>query len=100
VGARIFDVALIDPYILTQTPAAAAAWRDAGGQQFAPLNLNMDLPLERVPELGTVNGDDIPTDVDGAHAWLTAVLTETRFAWTAPGRAKRKESSPGRLGGS
>lgn len=88
VGARIFDVALVDPHILTQTPAAAAAWRDAGGQQFAPLDLKMDLPLERVPQLGVVNGNDIPTDIEGAHAWLTSVLTETQVRLDGTGKGQ------------
>jgi hypothetical protein len=90
VGFRVFDIARVPLDVLDRGVAAAALWRDGGGQQYAPtaeLHATADEHgLARVPVLTVEH--PLPTSVADTHAWLRALLTEShaRLDDTGQGR--------------
>lgn len=83
-GARMFDVAFIDPAILDKTREEIASWRDHGGQRWAT-----EATLQRggeffsipvTPRLGTVKGAGLPQSTERMQEWLEQALPTTQVA--------------------
>jgi hypothetical protein len=81
---RLFDVAFLEPHILTMDRASIASWRDHGGQSWA-----VESTLQRAaetagiqvtPRLGTALGSEIPTGLDDTYKWLQSTLPKTLVA--------------------
>ena len=100
VGFRVFDIARVPLEIVGRGTAAAALWRNEGGQQFADvaeLHATADRHgLARVPVLSVDRPP--PTSVADTHAWLQAVITETHARLDDTGRG-RPEGVVVRIGG-
>lgn len=83
-GARLFDVAFIDPAILDKEREEIASWRDHGGQRWATESTLQrgaeffSIPL--TPRLGTVMSDSLPTTLEGTQDWLRVALPGTQVA--------------------
>lgn len=73
-GARLFDLAYVDPAVLNKSREEIASWRDHGGQTFAqePVILRAAdaLGTPCTPRLGTVTAGALPTSLEGMHHWL------------------------------
>lgn len=84
VGFRMFDVAFIDPEILSWERDRIASWRDSGGQTWATEEAltwtarNEGVPI--VPRLATLPASELPSDVEGTHDWLGKALPNS---WVA-----------------
>lgn len=84
-GARLFDVAFIDPAILDKEREEIASWRDHGGQRWAT-----EAALQRgaagffgiplTPRLGTVKGAGLPQSTERMQEWLEQALPTTQVA--------------------
>jgi hypothetical protein len=93
VGHRLFDVAYVDPRVLTMTVADIAKWREDGGQNFAAEStlqrIAEDEKLPLVPRLGTVDGGLVPTTREQMYAWLmTAAHTGVALDDKAGGQSE------------
>lgn len=90
VGHRLFDVAVLDDHaeVATWPAERVAAWRDGGGQRFLPepelLARAEAHGLPTVPRLDTVDGADLPREIDKMHALLTERLPQTLVALDGP----------------
>lgn len=86
VSVRLFDVAAFDARELEQlpdrTPEQIAAWRESGGQPFAPSETTAEwaeaLGIEPTPRLGTVDAAELPVSIGDTAAWLAAKIDRTR----------------------
>jgi hypothetical protein len=84
VGYRLFDLNTVETEILGWDRPRISAWRDEGGQQFLDVDAlqktaeNLDIPS--VPYLSTVNGEDLPKDVEGMAAFLAENIPESQAA--------------------
>lgn len=96
VGARLFDVAVIDTYadMLGWTSEQIAGWRDNGGQRFlseAALSWTAGAAgLELTPRLFTVDATELPAGMEKMKAFLDERLPGT-LAALDPGAAGRAE---------
>ncbi|GIG86809.1 RNA ligase family protein [Plantactinospora endophytica] len=95
VGARLFDVAVLDDYaeLLDQPVERISHWREAAGQRFLAepeLLARADAAgLPTVPRLDAVDAAELPTDLDKTHQLLGEYLPQTRVALDGtPGRAE------------
>lgn len=83
-GARLFDIADIDPGILGKEREEIASWRDHGGQTFAHepviLRASEALDLPHTPRLATVKGDCLPRDLESTQRWLTNTVPATQVS--------------------
>jgi hypothetical protein len=87
VGYLMFDAATIPLEVLDWPRERISAWRDQGGQQFIDETALADLAgladdewLEVTPRLATVNGAELPTDIDGMHKFLNQYAPESLAA--------------------
>ncbi len=95
VGARLFDVAVVDDYAtaLDWPVERISAWREEGGQRFleeAQLRATAAADgLELVPRLDVRDAAELPTDVGKTYEMLREYLPHTRAALDGtPGRAE------------
>jgi hypothetical protein len=95
VGWRLFDVSYLDADERLEWPAERiSAWRDNAGQAFAAeTELAAEASkagLTRTPRLFTLDAADVPTDIEGMHAFLGKHLPGTLAALdeTAKGAAE------------
>lgn len=95
VGARLFDVAVVDDYAeLLDWPAQQlSSWRESGGQRFLDESALLSTAgvdgLEIVPRLDVLEAADLPTDLDKTYQLLREYLPQTRVALDGPpGRAE------------
>jgi hypothetical protein len=90
VGFRVFDLARVPLDVLDQAPEQIAAWRDGGGQPFAPtaeLHATVDgLGLDGVPVLTPERA--LPASITDTHDWLRALLTESLARLDDTGRGR------------
>jgi hypothetical protein len=85
VGRRLFDVAYLDPGEQLEWPAERiSSWRDNGGQSFADeAALTAEAAkagLSLTPRLFTLDSADLPTGIEGVHAFLGSRLPGTLVA--------------------
>lgn len=89
IGFRLFDVAMIPLDILDWEASRIANWREQSGQRFADVALRSEMTAavgcETVPGL---TAQPPPVSVAETHAWLTALLTDTRARLDNSGRGK------------
>jgi len=95
VGARLFDIVVLDDYAeLLDWPAERiSAWREAGGQRFRTeqelLAAAATAGLATVPRLAALDATELPTDLDKMAALLGEYLPHTTVALDGePGRAE------------
>ncbi|MBE1488076.1 RNA ligase family protein [Plantactinospora soyae] len=95
VGARLFDVAVLDDHaeLLTWPAERISAWREAAGQRFLAeddlLETAAAAGLETVPRLDAVEATELPTDLDKMFRFLGEYLPSTTVALDGtPGRAE------------
>lgn len=95
VGARLFDVAVIDDYaeLLGWPAQQLSSWRESGGQRFLDESALLRTAgvdgLEIVPRLDVLEAADLPTDLDKTYQLLREYLPQTRVALDGPpGRAE------------
>ncbi|WP_329156292.1 RNA ligase family protein (plasmid) [Streptomyces sp. NBC_01456] len=86
-GYRLFDVATVEPSVLDLPLSGIASWRDGGGQFFYTeddlTEIAAAADIETVPRLATVAASELPTDIEGMHAFLTHHLSTTLVALDA-----------------
>lgn len=95
-GWRLFDVLSMPDYAprLSWSPQEVAAWRDGGGQPFLPEDAlaaaAAEAGLELTPRLFTMDGSELPTDLDKTTAFLSEWSPATRVALD-PGAGQASE---------
>lgn len=81
-GHRLFDAAQVPLDVLSWSRAKASSWRKNGGQAFMHRSEVIELAarenLPMVPNLGTIDGSDLPTTIEETHHFLIANLPRTR----------------------
>ncbi|WP_026930154.1 RNA ligase family protein [Glycomyces tenuis] len=89
-GVRVFDAAQIDPAVFEWDTARIAAWRDGGGQDFGPDSAEAirDAGIEPVPDLGGIDGADLPAAIEPTAQWLRARLRQSRAVLDEGGAAR------------
>ena len=86
VGFRLFDVAVIDDYraVLAKDAAAVSIWRDAGGQPWLDEDALTATAARDgftlTPRLFSVDGAELPTELDKTRAFLAEHLPVTLSA--------------------
>jgi hypothetical protein len=77
-GYRLFDIAGVPADVLQLSREQVSTWRKHGGQQFLleavlrSVEESEGIPL--TPRLGTVDGNDLPTDLSETERFLTSWL--------------------------
>lgn len=83
-GARLFDIAYVDPGVLVEPLEEISSWRDHGGQRWAiePViqRASEALQVPCTPRLGTVKAGDLPTSLETAQEWLRTMLPGTQVS--------------------
>lgn len=84
-GHRLFDVAHIPASVLDYQVSFISRWREEGNQRYLARGGELEDWAEReqvdlVPDLGWVNAEELPTDVEGMAAYLTQTLPTTHAA--------------------
>lgn len=90
IGHRLFDVARIPMSVLDYQLLEISQWREEGGQNYLSRGGELEGWAEReqvdlVPDLGWVNAEELPTDVEGMAAYLAQVLPTTRASLDSTG---------------
>lgn len=92
VGARMFDLAFIEPATLDWDAERIASWRDGGGQRFAReatlLRASEEENIPIVPRLVSLYGSDLPDTIEMTHDWLKLHLPYTRVALDGAGESE------------
>lgn len=94
VGWRLFDVVYIDRVEerMDWPSERIAAWRDGGGQLFflegALTGEAAYNNLELAPRLFDIDGDKLPTDHEGMHAFLKEYLPNTLVGLDSSGKSE------------
>ncbi|GAB3972881.1 RNA ligase family protein [Plantactinospora veratri] len=95
VGARLFDVVVLDDYaeLLEWPVERISSWRESAGQPFLAepelLARAEAAGLPTVPRLDTVDAAELPTDLEKTHRFLAERLPATTVALDGtPGRAE------------
>lgn len=76
IGFRLFDAAVFPSYmdLLARDRQQISAWRESGGQWYLGREQLLDMAaaagLEMVPDLGILQGADIPTSREETYEWL------------------------------
>ncbi|AVT37594.1 RNA ligase family protein [Plantactinospora sp. BB1] len=95
VGARLFDVVVLDDYaeLLEWPVERISSWRESAGQPFLAeselLARAEAAGLPTVPRLDTVDAAELPTELEKTHRFLAERLPATTVALDGtPGRAE------------
>jgi hypothetical protein len=88
VSVRLFDVVVLEEKDLgrlhEKAPEEIAAWRESGGQTFAPSKDTAEwagaLGIEPTPRLSAMDAGELPASIQDTSAWLAAKLERTRCA--------------------
>lgn len=86
VSVRLFDVVVFEADVLAtlleSSSEKLAAWRENGGQPFAPSTTTEawadTLGIAATPRLGTLDASELPVSIADTAAWLAAKLERTR----------------------
>lgn len=81
-GCRMFDLSQVALSDTNRTPEQIAAWREAGGQQFADEDRLVEFAaavgLELTPRI--IPDADLPTAIEVTHEWLVRQIPKTLVA--------------------